>query len=317
MKVVAILAAVTISGLACNSFGQGVAVFDDMSNYENSVPGANAVFTSSTPNSFMGDGYLLTPGTTNITGFDVFPVNETGITFTGLQITIYVWGSVNQGTVNSITPAFGNLLETYTATITQEIDSGFFYSIEGFPVGSGPGLVLTTPLTISGTNIGITINTQGTTDGINYSNYDSLSSTISYGTPATIGGEDFNGYYRNLNSEMDGNFIEGLRTLMGQSFQTLGLRVFGNIGFIGNQVPVANPQSISILTNTSVNITLTANDPDGDPSPTQLLIIPQMVFSLARRRMLFIRPMRTILDRMRLPSRRMTELRTRLLLWFL
>ena len=51
-----------------------VVVFDNASNYENSVAGAVFASTGSTPNTFMGDGYLLTPGTTNITGFDIFPV---------------------------------------------------------------------------------------------------------------------------------------------------------------------------------------------------------------------------------------------------
>jgi hypothetical protein len=262
LKPVAILAAAIISASLCASFGQGVAVFDDVSNEENSVPGAHTTYTTSTPNTFMGDGYLLTPGTTNITGFDVFPVNETGTNFTGLQITIYVWGSVNPGTVNSFTPAFGNLLATYTATITQEFDSGFFFSIEGFPKGSTPGLALNPPLAVSGTNIGITINTEGTTDGTNYASYNDLTSIISYGTLATVGGEDFNGYYRNLNSETNGDFIEGRRTLS-QTFQSLALRVFGTLN--STQLPVANPQSVSLLTNTSVNITLTGNDPHGFP----------------------------------------------------
>src|SRR5215470_10896382 len=113
LKLTTLIAAVTI-GFACVSSGQTV-VFDNISNFENGVPGATNASTGSTPNYFMGDGYLLTPGTTNISGFDVFPVNLSGTTFTGLKITIYVWGSVNtSGIVDSITPAFGNLLTNYT-----------------------------------------------------------------------------------------------------------------------------------------------------------------------------------------------------------
>lgn len=260
----ALLAAATIAASACLSFGQGVAVFDNISNYENSAPGANASYVGSTPNSFMGDGYLLTPGVTNITGFDVFPVNQTGTDFSGFQITIYVWGSVNPGPVNSSTPAFSNLLATYTATIPEGLDSGYYLPIEGSPPGSGPGLILETPLAVSGTNIGITINSEGTTDGINYASYDDLTSLITYGAVPGVGSEDFNGYYRNVNSETDGNFIEGIRSI-GQSFQGVALRVFGTVALIGYQPPVANPQSISLLTNTSVNITLTGTDPEGNP----------------------------------------------------
>ena len=65
----------------------------------------------------MGDGYNLAAGTTAITGFDVYPVNVSGVNYTGLKINIFVWGSVNtSGTVNATTPAFGNLLASYSLT---------------------------------------------------------------------------------------------------------------------------------------------------------------------------------------------------------
>ena len=122
----------------------------------------------------MGDGYLLTPGTTNITGFDIFFRNQTGSNFTGVQINVYVWGSVNSGVVGSNTPAFGNALAVYTATITQSFNSGFNYALEAVPSGSAPGLLLDPPLAVSDTNIGITINIEGTTDGTNYTSFNDL-----------------------------------------------------------------------------------------------------------------------------------------------
>lgn len=263
MKLATLLAAVTL-GFASTSFGQGVAVFDNVSDFENGVPGATNAALGSTPNSFMGDGYLLTPGTTNITGFDIFPVNLTGIDFTdGIQINIYVWGSVNLGTVNSSTPAFGNLLALYTFYYPGDISSGNVYFFEGSsPPGSAPDFPLSVPLAISGTNVGITFNYEGTTDGINYASYDDLNSFISYGAPASVGGLDFNGFYFNQNSEMNGNFIEGVGTFL-DSFQGLALRVYGNVA---PQIPVANPQTNSVLKNTSVNITLTGTVPPGDPT---------------------------------------------------
>ena len=212
----------------------------------------------------MGDGYMLTPGTTKITGFDFFPVNGTATTFTGLKINVYVWGSVNQGAVSSGTPAFGNLLGTYVFTVppAQIPPPGGYYSqIEGSPAGSAPGITLPTPLAIPGTNVGITINYEGTTDGVNYSSFDYLTSLITFSNAPSVGGQDFNGFYSNASSETNGNFIEGVGSF-GYTFQSVGLRVFGTAG---NQVPVANPQTISVLTNTSANITLTASDSDGDP----------------------------------------------------
>ena len=238
-------------------------VFDNISDYENSVAGSGVSYTASTPNTFMGGGYLLLTNTTQITGFDIFPVNVSGTDFTGLQINVYVWGSVNLGTVNSSTPAFSDLLAQYTTTVSGAFTSGYYFPFEGYPVGSSPGFSLPSPLVITNNNIGVTFNYQGTTDGVTYSNVNSLTSLIAYGTPPTVGNDDFNGYYRNANSEVNGNFTKSLRSL-GQSDQTLALRVFGSVSG-ANQVPVANPQTLSILTNTSVSITLTATDPDGDP----------------------------------------------------
>ncbi len=264
VKLAILIAVLAVEFVCASAIHAATVVFDDMSNFEGSQPGASIAFTGSTPNTFMGDGYLLTPGTTNITGLDIFPVNTSGTDFTGLQITIYVWGSVNSGPVNSGSPAFGNLLASYTLTISGEFNSGFYFPFEGStPGGSAPGVILNTPLPISGTNIGITINYQGTTDGVNYSSVNDLTSLISFGTPASVGGEDFNGYYRNVNSETDGNFISSLRSLTGQSFQSLGMRVYGTLS--ENLPPVANPQTISVLKNGSVNITLTATDPNDDP----------------------------------------------------
>src|ERR1017187_9116442 len=44
--------------------------------FDNAPTGFPAYSTSSTPNSFMGDAYNLYPGSTVITGFDLFPVNR-------------------------------------------------------------------------------------------------------------------------------------------------------------------------------------------------------------------------------------------------
>jgi MYXO-CTERM domain-containing protein len=206
-------------------------VFDNVSSFLGGAAGAAAASTSSTPNTFMGDGYTLLAGTTAITGFDLFPANQSGLTFTGLKINVFVWGTVNTGTVSAAAPAFSNLLGSYSANTTGSFASGFFFPIQGTPAGTMAGFQLASPLNIASTTIGLTVNYQGTTDGINYSNVNSLTSLITYGVPATMGSQVFNGYYRNANGENDGNFTSSLRGL-GQSNQSLGLRVYGTVSAV-------------------------------------------------------------------------------------
>jgi hypothetical protein len=206
-------------------------VFDNISNFENGDPDANIAATGSVPNTFMGEAYELNPGTTEITGFDVFPVNLSGTDYTDLQINIYVWGSVNTtGTVNAATPAFSNLLATYTLTASGGFPTGFFFPFEGATPGVDPGITLATPLQIPSTLVGITFNYQGSTDnGDTFNSANDLESLIVFGTPASEGSLVFSGYYRNANSEMDGNFISSLRTL-GNTDESLAMRIFGDSG---------------------------------------------------------------------------------------
>src|SRR5258706_8109939 len=114
-----------ISVLTAAAVSKAAVVFDNISNYENSVAGATIAYTGSNPNTFMGDGYSLSPGTTAITGFDIFPVNGSLSNYTGLKITIYVWQNVNTGTVNAGNPAFSSLLATYTLTTSGAFDTNY------------------------------------------------------------------------------------------------------------------------------------------------------------------------------------------------
>jgi hypothetical protein len=228
-------AAILLAGAATS---EAALVFDNISNYENAAPGAAIAATGSTPNTFMGDAYTLAAGTTDITGFDIFPVNLTGTAYSGLKINIFVWGTVNTGTVSATTPAFGDLLGSYTlttATAAGSFPSGYYFSFEGSsPGGTAPGVTLGTPLAIPSTTIGVTFNYQGTTDGVTYTSANSLSSLLTYGTAPSVGsmplGGATGGYYRNANSEVNGNFTSGLRTLTGDAgVQGVALRVYGDI----------------------------------------------------------------------------------------
>jgi hypothetical protein len=208
--------------------GSSAVVFDNMTPFQTGVSGATVTATSSTPNTFMGAAYTLLPGTTSITGFDLYPANLAGTTFTGIKATVYVWGGVNTGTVSAASPAFSNLLGSFTVTATGSFPTGSFFNFESATPGVTPGITLTTPLALPSTTIGLTFNYQGTTDGVTYTNVNSLTSLITYGAAPTVGTQVGNGYYRNASSETNGNFVSGLRSL-GFTNQSLGVRVYGEV----------------------------------------------------------------------------------------
>ena len=219
---------VGLSALSAHPAAAQTLLFDDLSNYQKGVTGAAVTATSSTPNTFMGDGYTLLSGTKDITGFDVLALNSSGTNYTGLAGTIYVWGTVNTGTVSATAPAFSNLLGSYTFTSTGAFTTGFFYTFQGASPGVTPGITLAAPLMLASNTIGLTVSYQGTTDGVNYATANNLTSIVTYGTAPTVGSETFNGYYRNANGETNGNFTSATRTLS-LTNQSLGLRVFGDV----------------------------------------------------------------------------------------
>ena len=200
-------------------------VYDNYSAFQSSAPGANITSTGSTPNTFIGDAYILAAGTDEITGFDFFPVVNSGSNYTGLKINIWVWDTVNSGTVNAGSPAFSSLLASYSDTVTGTFTNLTDYALESGTAGT-PLFTLATPLTLSDTTVGITINVQGTTDGITYATANGLTSAIATGVAPTVGSDVFNGYYRNAASETNGNFTSTIRSL-GLQDQTLALRIYG------------------------------------------------------------------------------------------
>ena len=241
----AVLFAAAAALLASGASADAALLFDNISPYENGTTGASVSATGSTPNTFMGDGYNLVAGATDITGFDLYPVNLSGTSFTGLKLNIYVWGAVNTGTVSATAPAFSNLLASYSLTSTGTFASGSFFPFESASPGATPGVTLGTPLVIPSSTIGLTFNYQGTTDRTTYANVNSLTSLIAYGVPATVGSDVFNGYYRNANSETNGDFTSTLRSL-GVTNQSLAVRVYGDA------VPVPEPATVGVIAATVV-----------------------------------------------------------------
>lgn len=225
--------------LGALAFGMTNKTLADLA-FDNITTAPSITGTSSTPNTFMGGAYTLLPGTTTLSGFDLFPVNFTTSTFTAIRATVYVWGTVNTGAVSAGSPAFGNLLGTYTQTFT--VSGGFgpstYLSIEDDGI-STPGFALSSPLAVSGPTIGLTFNYQGATDGVTFSTINSLTSLISYGAPASVGANVFNGYYRNANSEVDGNFTSTLRSL-GLTDQSVAVRIYGDV------IAVPEPTSMTL-----------------------------------------------------------------------
>ena len=187
--------------------------------FDNFTGNSSITSTSNTPNTYMGDGYVLAPGTTQITGFDLIPVIESATTYTGLQYTVFVWDQVNTGTVDAGSPAFSGLLGTYTGLFGGTFDPG-----GGFILN----ITLPVPLSIADTTIGLSFNYQGTTDGVNYASANGLTSGIMFGSPASVGSNLLNGFFRNVNSETDGNFTAPRRSIA-QPDQGLAVRVYGNV----------------------------------------------------------------------------------------
>ncbi len=209
-------------------------VFDNVSNVQNAVAGASGSGQSAGNTVEMGGAYTLLAGTTEITGFDLFPVNVTSATnFDALQMTVFVWGTVNTGTVNAANPAFSNLLGTFTATSATLSDGythGHFFNFQSATSpGVAPGIALSTPIALNGsTTIGLTMFVQGSTDdGATFKSVSALGTLVTTGTPATVGSNVFNGFYRG--NSIGGNFTSGRLAFSGATNQSPAFRVYGDV----------------------------------------------------------------------------------------
>jgi hypothetical protein len=103
---------------------------------------------------------------------------------------------------------------------------------------------LASPLAISSTTIGLTFNYQGSTDGgATYNNVNNLTSDIAANNLPTVGstvlGGATGGYYRNANSEVNGNFTSTLRVLGGLTSQAEAVRIYGNVTAVPEPTTIA------------------------------------------------------------------------------
>jgi MYXO-CTERM domain-containing protein len=176
------------------------------------ITGRSITATSSVPNTFMGGAYNLAAGTTNVTGFQVVCYNATGgatpINF--IKATVYLWDTVNLGTVSAASPAFSNSLGSssaiYDFTASGGLATGFYSALT---------MNLASAIALADTQVGVTVNFQASADGVNFTSVSKLTTVITYGAAPAVGSNVFNGYYRNAGtpSETDGNFTSALRAL--------------------------------------------------------------------------------------------------------
>jgi hypothetical protein len=255
--------AVAVMGFLPMAKAEADTLFDNASaafaNNFNSTGGTTATATytvARVADTFIGGGYILPAGTADIYGFDPFPINGTSQTLSVVAITMYVWGSVNTtGTVNPSTPAFSNLLGTVTDFIDYSSVGGLppgFFGTPGGATANGNGdpygaFVLSKPIVLPNTTVGVTFNNQGSVDGgATFNSLQGLTSLIPYNVGPTVGTAIFNGFYRNgYNSgsgaigsaETDGNFRSPLNTFNTSSGPLPNesgpmMRLYGDVGAI-------------------------------------------------------------------------------------
>ncbi len=214
--------------------------------------------TTSSGDSFMGGAFNLAPGTADLTGVTSYFDNITGLvsspgtTFNAVKATVYIYGTYTPGTPTG-TPAFSNLLGTYSQTISGTFaptaSRTSIYSVGG---SGSPGISFAPLVLPTGTTqIGLTFNYQGSSDnGKTFSSLTGLTPVISYtnqgGTDGpTVGSDAFNGYLLDRSGEGTGNFTNGgdttFRQENGQSptYEGIAVQLDGDIA--------ASPEPTSLL----------------------------------------------------------------------
>jgi hypothetical protein len=201
--------------------------------------GVGGLYSSSTniADTFIGGVIKPAAGTSEIYGFEAFPINLTSATtFTDIKLNVYFWGTVNpsvaSGLVSTSTPAFSNLLGEESAVVDYAADgaTGLPPDSIGTPGGASAdpaddpygAFILSNPIAVPvNSSIGVTVNCQGSTDGGNtYNSIQMLTTPISYNAPPTNGSTGVNGNFRNRynsghgtaigSAETNGNFVTNL-----------------------------------------------------------------------------------------------------------
>lgn len=205
-------------------------------------------FTSSTPHTYMGDGFTnnALPTTTTsfqITGVQMYVVFAAAATYTDVVGRIQFWNTANGGTTSATNPAFANAAgPLITADFGALSPTGTSY--QEF------SLALSAPITLTGgpgTNWGFAQNFQSSTtaaptlaDDSNLTSLITANSSDEYAAGMiTTGTGPAYGYYRNVNSETNFNFTSTARSISGQDYQGIAIVLIGNV--------VPEPSSLAAL----------------------------------------------------------------------
>ena len=211
-----------------------------------SQTGATISFTSSTPHTFMGQGFTVADpgGPVEITSMSIVLVAATAVNYAATRINVEFWDTFNSAS----SPVFSNPLgvESFTtAPITTVGPTGFTFT-----------LTFGTPIPLTGlTNHGIAVNWQsdagGTGTFIDDTNLTAAlrisgSANISPGANNNTG----SGYYRNASGETDFNF-------QSSDARTLGGVTNGGLVFKLTAADVSVPEPGTLLLLGSALVILT------------------------------------------------------------
>lgn len=227
------------------------------------VTGAQIAYTASTPHTYMGQAFdIADPGTTpQITSMQLVLVTTTAVNYQNTQIRVQFWDTWNGGSGSPVFSVPDGGVQTFvTGPFSSTGASGWIFTLN-----------FATPISLTGlTQHGIAVNWQSDPSGSGtFSDDPNLTAALRVTGSANIspGANDnpSSGYYRNASGETDLNFANSdARALTGVTNGGLTFSLTLVAG-TGSLPPVANPQSVTVLENTSASITLTGSDPGNNP----------------------------------------------------
>ena len=233
--------------------------------------GAVLTYTGSTPRTYLGQAFdIADPGASpQVTSMNLVLVTSAAVNYPNTRIRVQFWDTYNGASSPVFAVPDGPVQTFVTGPFSSTGASAWIFTLN-FP----------TPIPLTGlTGHGVSVNWQsdptGTSSFADDPNLTAAlratgSANISPGVNDNLG----SGYYRNASGETDLNFQSGdARSLSGV---TNGGLVFDLtlVAGSGNQPPVANPQNVTVLENTSASITLTATDPNNDPLTYSTVTLP-------------------------------------------
>ncbi len=222
--------AIAVSGLAAGTASAQTTLIDTGTNATNFA-------IATTPHTYVGDAFTnnsLPANTTQfqVTGGTLYLASVTATTYVDIQARIQLWNTVNAA---STTAVFSNPLPL----LTVDFGGGTLAASSVYTLT----FTLSSPITLtggSGTNWGITINFQGSTaTGTAVADTTNLTPAIVYNTNTTgyaagtitTGTTPTFGYYRNVESQTNFNFIAGDQRQLntaGANYQGVGFALQGN-----------------------------------------------------------------------------------------